>query len=189
MIFAGCNSLIRKILYFSKDAPITYRGGRFAVALTIQILQAEGWDRMMIIGPIDEEAEVHLTQFLKTLGQKVVVNFRQITTVNSCGVRAWINFMRELSKGRQVVFEECKPEIISQINMIPSFRASAHIQSVYGSYDCPKCKNHQDVLLTRGKNLPNRLADGLPEIPCAKCQAPLELDELEEEYFAWLDAA
>ena len=158
------------------------------MAITLQITQKDEWDHCHIVGAIDEEAEVHLMPHIASLRSQVAVNFRQVTNVNSCGVRAWINFMRELSKGRQIVFEECKPEIISQINMIPSFRGAAKIQSVYGSYDCSQCKNHQDVLLIKGKNLPGKLSDGLPKISCERCKNPLELDELEEEYFAWMDA-
>lgn len=95
------------------------------MAINIQISQAGEWQKMTYIGLINEDSEIHLPPLLQSLGKNVIVNFKQVESVNSCGVRAWITFMRDLEKGRTVVFEECTPEIISQINMIPNFKGKA----------------------------------------------------------------
>jgi DNA-directed RNA polymerase subunit RPC12/RpoP len=96
--------------------------------------------------------------------------------------------MRDLEKGRKVVFEECTPEIVSQINMIPNFKGTADVQSIYGSYTCPNCGHQQNHLFAKGKNLPQSASDSAEEVKCAKCSNKTELDELEEEFFAWIDA-
>lgn len=156
--------------------------------IAINITQKDGWDLVQYIGPINEEAEVHLSQIVPRLGDKVKINFRQVEYVNSCGVRGWVNFMREAQKDRQVVFAECTSEIVMQINMIPSFRGQASIESVYGSYSCDSCGNQQNVLFENGKNLPASEDDDVSAPNCGKCGEEMEMEELEEEFFAFVAA-
>jgi len=159
------------------------------MGISIQIARNGDWEKLTYIGPINEDSEMHLPPLLQTLGKQVIVNFRQVENVNSCGVRAWITFMRDLEKGRSIIFEECTPEIVSQINMIPNFKGTADVQSLYGSYTCPGCGHQQNHLFTKGKNIPASSGDGAEAVKCAKCGNQSELDELEEEFFAWVDNA
>ena len=159
------------------------------MGITINLVQKDNWDLVEYVGPIDAEAEVHLDQLLAKLGGQIKFNFKQVESVNSCGVRSWINFMRELEKGnRKVVFEECTSEIVMQINMIPSFKGTAQIKSVYGCYICDECGNEETVLFEEGKNLPDNPVTELPGISCSQCSSEMELEEMEEEYFAFLAA-
>ena len=157
------------------------------MSISIQISKNGDWDKLTYIGTINEDSEVHLPPLLGTLGSKVIVNFKKVDSINSCGVRAWITFMRDLEKGRTVVFEECTPDIVSQINMIPNFKGKADVKSLYGSYTCPSCGHSQYHLFEKGRNLPASSQDGSEQVQCAKCSQATELDELEEEFFAWLD--
>jgi len=159
-----------------------------AMGITSQIARNGDWEKLSLFGPINEDAEVHLPKLIQALGKNVIINFSQVESVNSCGVRAWITFMRDLEKGRSLIFEECTPEIVSQINMIPNFRGKAVVQSVYASYTCPTCGNNQKHLFVRGQNLPTAAADGGGEIACSKCGKPTEMDEIEEEFFAWVES-
>ena len=122
--------------------------------VNVQVTQEGGFDHIHYNGPINEDAEVHLTGLLNQVGPNCVFNFRDVTMVNSCGVRAWINFMREFEKGRKIEFSECTPEVVLQINMIPSFKGQAKINSVYGQYSCGKCNHKQRMLFVEGRNLP-----------------------------------
>lgn len=155
--------------------------------LTVQVTHQADSDNVQLSGPINEESEVHLKNLLTQAGKNVTINFAQVTNVNSCGVRSWINFIRDFQKERSVAFEECTPEIINQINMIPNFKGAAVINSAFGDYTCPKCSSRQHVLLKKGENLPQTVGSA-PTITCAKCPSTMELDELEEEYFAFVEA-
>jgi hypothetical protein len=73
--------------------------------------------------------------------------------------------------------------------MIPNFRGTAHIKSVYASYACEKCDNQKWVLFEEGRNLPSASGAGVPAPKCDKCGTDLEMEELEDEFFAWLDSA
>ncbi len=159
------------------------------MAITMNIEKRGQWEQLRLAGAINEDSEVHFASMVSQLGANVIFNFQKVESVNSCGVRAWINFLREAEKGRKIIFEECTPEIVSQINMIPNFRGSAHIKSVYAAYACESCEHHQWVLFEEGRNLPQTSSDSLQTPQCEKCQGAMEMEELEDEFFAWVDAA
>lgn len=157
--------------------------------ITFNIEQQGDWEKVGIVGPVNEDAEVHFAKLASNLSAKCIFNFQKVTYVNSCGVRAWINFLREIEQTREIVFEECTPEVVAQINMIPNFRGSAHIRSVYGSYVCPECDHEKNVLFEEGKNMPATPEDSVEEVKCDQCGAEaMELEELEDEFFQWLSA-
>ena len=157
------------------------------MGITTQISKNGDWEKLSLIGPINEDAEIFLPKLLQSLGTNLIINFKSVESVNSCGVRAWITFIRDLEKGRTLIFEECTAEIVSQINMIPNFRGSATIQSVYAGYSCAHCGHAQSELFVKGKNLPASAGDGAGDIACGKCGKTTEMDEIEEEFFAWID--
>lgn len=157
--------------------------------ITVNIEKRGNWDQVIYSGPINEDSELYLNQLIPHLGPNIIINFRKVESVNSCGVRVWINFVRAAEQGRKMIFEECTPEIVSQINMIPNFRGSAHIKSVYAVYSCGQCGHSQWQLFEEGRNMPQSANDEIPAPACTKCGAGLEMEELEDEFFAWIDAA
>ncbi|NRA66414.1 MAG: hypothetical protein HRU19_18145 [Pseudobacteriovorax sp.] len=160
------------------------------MSISINIVHKDGDDLVEYVGPIDAESEVHLEQLIPKLGEKINFNFKHVESVNSCGVRSWINFMRELEKSdKAITFSECTSEIVMQINMIPSFKGNAEIASVYGDYVCDECGFEKTILFRRGENLPKGIDSELPKIDCEQCKSEMELEELEEEYFAFLESA
>lgn len=160
--------------------------------MTIAIaVQTQGdHDILEYSGPINAEAEVYLTQILSKISQKVKIDLSGVSSVNSCGVRSWINFMRELeAKGHEITFEKCAAEVVMQFNMIPSFKGPAKVNSLFGNYVCDNCGAEREILFESGKNLPASPDDELEEVICASCSHVMELDELEEEFFAFLKTA
>ena len=151
-----------------------------------QISKSGEWEHLHLFGDINEDADVYFPTLLTALGKNVVVNFKEVTSINSCGVRAWITFLREFETGRSIKFEECTPEIISQINMIPNFRGKSTITSVYAGYTCQNCGHPQLHLFTRDVNMPTSADAGAGDVQCKKCSKTTEMDELEEEFFAWI---
>lgn len=156
---------------------------------SIQITQEGETERITIVGPINEEAEIHLSKVVENVGKNCIINFAQVTFINSLGVRAWINFIRELGNGRKIVFEECTPEIVNQINMIPNFKGNAEIKSVYGTYYCDECGHQQNYLFENGKTLPQSEDINLPDIKCEKCGADMEFEEVEDAFFSFAIAS
>ncbi|MBF0443233.1 MAG: hypothetical protein HQK54_15095 [Oligoflexales bacterium] len=154
--------------------------------ISINIQQDGQWDLIKYMGPINEEAEVHLSKLLPNLGKNVVFNLGGVQSINSCGVRGWINFMRDAQKGRNIIFEECTSECVLQMNMIPSFRGNAKIKSVYATYSCESCTYQTSVLFVDGRNLPTSQDFELEPVICPKCGEGMEMLEIEEEFFSFL---
>lgn len=158
------------------------------MSIAINVTEEGDFEVMTYTGPINEESEVHLAKILEDLGPKVKINFKHVTMVNSCGVRSWVNFMRDLEKNREVVYSECTSEIVTQINMIPSFRGQSKIESVYGNYSCDECGHHETKLFVAGQNMPSSEDDEIESPVCPKCNEEMEMEELEEEFFAFVAA-
>ena len=146
-------------------------------------------DIIFFTGHVNEDAEVTLAKLREEISKSCVFNMKDIQSINSCGVRAWINFLREVERDRSITFEHCPPEIVSQINMIPSFKGSAHIASVYAGYVCDNCDHQHLELFEHGNNLPKSVDEGLGDVHCPNCNSVMEMEELEEEFFSWIESA
>lgn len=136
-------------------------------------------------GTINEDAELTLQSIRNDLGsfRQVLFNFARVKTINSLGVRAWVMFVRSIEGGRAIWFDECTPDVIMQINMIPSFQGTARVRSFYTNYVCPKCNSNNTFLIDASK----LSAKALPASPaCPSCRTAMETEELEDEYFAFL---
>ncbi|NRA45295.1 MAG: hypothetical protein HRU09_10105 [Oligoflexales bacterium] len=156
--------------------------------LTYRIDTEEDVDIISFNGHINEDAEIALAGLKEQLNKDCVFNLKEIKSINSCGVRAWINFIRDVDKSRTIIFEECPPEVVSQINMIPNFKGNSKIRSVYSSYVCDNCDFQKLELFQEGKNLPKNSEAQVPQVQCPRCGSIMEMEELEEEFFGWLDS-
>ena len=158
------------------------------MGLNIRIEKDNDWDVIYFNGDINEDAEVTLADLKSKVTPQCIFNMKGVETVNSCGVRAWVNFMRDAEKNTTIVFDECPPEVVSQINMIPNFKGKAKVRSVYGCYICDECDTEKMVLFKEGENLPEDPEEEIDEVICDKCGEGMEMEELEEEFFNWVSA-
>jgi anti-anti-sigma regulatory factor len=138
-------------------------------------------------GPINEESD-HLLKLLEQqLRQhtEIFFNFDLVTSVDSLGVRAWVQFLRSLKGPKRAIhFVLCSPDIISQVNMIPSFSEGATIDSFFVSYVCPSCEHTARVLIDTA-DVPKGSIPPSPNCPSCK-KSEMETEELEDEYFSFL---
>lgn len=140
-----------------------------------------GKTRIVLKGIIDEDTEF---EALKKIGTPLIVNFKDVSSINSCGIRTWVNFIKELS-GTEIHYEECPPLIVRQMNMVPSFQGHAKVLSVYVPYVCDAC-DAETMTLVAAENF----AGGNPNIPetlkCVACgDGEMEIDGNPKQYFAF----
>jgi anti-anti-sigma regulatory factor len=138
-------------------------------------------------GPINEESDHALKLLEQQLRQhtEIFFNFDLVTSVDSLGVRAWVQFLRSIkSPARTIHFILCSSDIISQVNMIPSFSEGATIDSFFVSYVCPACEHTMRVLIETA-GVPKGTFPSSPNCPSCK-SSEMETEELEDEYFAFL---
>ena len=143
-------------------------------------LVLNGVATVMLYGAIDED--IDLTPLEKE--DPLILNFRNIDYINSCGIRLWVSFMTSMAEKR-ISYQECPPVIVRQMNIVPSFKLHAHVQSVYTPYICTACEATQLVLLSESVfSKPNLVLKR--STPCSSCKkGKLEFDAEPDQYFAF----
>jgi hypothetical protein len=140
--------------------------------------------RVQLRGEVNENAD--FTELGRQLQGDVTLFLDGITRINSCGVREWVNFVREL-KLDSLVFARCSPTVVAQLNAIYNFRGPARVESFLAPYVCETCHVDEYKLLDVGEHFP----DGspplhVPAFRCSRCSGVMTFDELPERYLAFL---
>jgi hypothetical protein len=168
------------------------------VALSWRIKERPGHTLVEFFGEIDENAD--FTELRRRLRGNLVFNLAEVRRINSCGVREWVNFVRELGQPpaggegaiTELVFTHCSPAIVTQLNMIYNFRGQAKVRSFLAPYVCQGCDREEDKLLDVQSHFagpgPARLRRP-PEFTCEKCGGTMEFDDLPERYLSFLNDA
>ena len=163
----------------------------YMARIEIKREQRADWDVLHYVGPMDEEAGLHLLNLYETVRSSCVFNFAGLTSINSKGIAAWMNFIRDFRENRRVAFEECPESLVSQINMIPSVALQIDVRSVFAGFECAACGNKlfdSDTKFDSGTGWPS-FDQALPgaiayhrdashgmvrtEVTCAKCGSHL----------------
>lgn len=152
---------------------------------TITIEKRQDWDVIKFDGPIDEEAGLHLMPLYDRVGKKIIFNFREVTFINSNGIRAWVLFLRDFKNDRVIEFEECAPVVVAQMNMLPSFRQKQPVRSAYVPFTCTQCKLVA-LELYMAKDFPADI-NSLKPGRCKKCGSQTATEDVEEDYFGFVD--
>ncbi len=132
-------------------------------------------------GVLDEDSKF---EDIRKIEGSFTFNFKELNSINSCGVRSWVNFMKEISN-REVSYEECPPLVVRQMNMVPSFVGHARIVSVFIPYVCDGCEAEKLVLVDSGV-----FSGGKVQIEesfaCDSCkEEEMVIDGNPEQYFAF----
>src|SRR6476659_7819470 len=136
-------------------------------------------------GVIDEDNE------LGDLVDKIpagtaVIDLGEIERINSCGVRDWVNWLSKLEyNGTRSVLVECSPAIVAQINLVNNFTGNGVVKSFYAPYFCPNC-DLEKVLLVETRDMAGITPFKAPSCRCDECDGPMDFDDIEESYFAFL---
>ena len=152
------------------------------------IQQREDVTYVKLAGVIDEDNE------LASLSDKIgsgtaVIDVSEIERINSCGVRDWVNWLGKVEKnGAKVILVECSPAIVAQINLVNNFTGQGVVKSFYAPYFCPNC-DLEKVLLVETRDLAQTQPFKAPSCRCDECDGPMDFDDMEESYFAFLSNA
>jgi len=119
---------------------------------------------------------------------RAAIALSQITRITSYGVRDWVNWLAKLEKkGVKVTLVGCSPAIVAQLNLVADFPGKSTVKSIFVPYVCHRC-DHESIHLVEVSDLgPPPYA--APPRRCATCSSALELDDVEERYFAFLPGA
>jgi hypothetical protein len=155
-----------------------------SVALSWRIKERPGFTTVEFFGEIDENAD--FAELRRRLKGQVVFHLAEVRRINSCGVREWVNFVRDLPGVTELAFSHCSPAIVTQLNMIYNFRGGAEVRSFLAPYVCEKCSNEEERLLDVQTHFPGRDINAIPSVTCERCGGTMEFDDLPERYLSFL---
>jgi hypothetical protein len=151
--------------------------------LQINIKKSGDTTRVYLTGVIDEDAIFNT--LLPELSGRVIFNLNGISRINSCGVREWVNFLKTLPV--QIELEECSAAVVEQFNMIPSFMENTKVTSFNAPYICDSCNLELETILELKNILDKNNEIHLPAVNCPNCKKEMEFDDIEKEYFSFLE--
>jgi len=142
---------------------------------------------MSIAGSLDENSEVILNNALSEMRTSCVIDFSKTNNVNSCGVRAWIQFLQKAEEKAKISYTNCVPDIVIQMNMIPAFKGEAKIISLQAPFFCESCGTTKNITQkTENTSLQKLMADA-ETVSCESCKSNMEFEEVIEDYYAFLE--
>jgi anti-anti-sigma regulatory factor len=159
--------------------------GQDANRLAWSVQRSTGQTHVTMTGEVDENSDFR--QLLEQLSGDTVFELRAVSRINSCGVREWVTFFRDLGrKVKSVTFVGCSPAIVTQLGMIHNFRGPARIASFMAPYACEKCNFEEEKLLSVQEHF-SGASRNLPEFKCGRCGQPMIFDDMPDRYLSFLD--
>ncbi len=148
--------------------------------LDIRVSARSGGAHITVSGIVDEIADL---SSLKDLEGRLEFDLAEVKRLNSTGVRKWVDVLRDLATRSSMVFVNCSPAIIDQLNMIHGFLASGRVKSFYGEMICDHCDAEGTHLFDADEC---RALDRLPAVKCDECGRQMELDASEDQFLLFL---
>ncbi len=142
-------------------------------------------------GVIDEEVKFPNVDAVKF--KQVQIDLKGVRSINSVGIREWLNWIRPVSTVSQVVFIKTPKALVFQMNMVEGFLPkNGVVQSFFVPFYCETCDKEENVLFTVGKEV--QVQGGNYKINfdvkaanlCGKSDCDMEMDASEAKYFQFL---
>ncbi len=97
------------------------------------------------IKPSDEETLIQISGHLDENfvhsdykipnSKKIVFDLEKLQGINSCGIRDFINLLRDIPSTASVEYQKCPPLFIQQVNIVNGFLSSQRkVVSLYAPY-------------------------------------------------------
>jgi len=140
-------------------------------------------ERIRIVLRGDFTEATRFDELLPAMVGRVVFDTAQVTYMNSLGVRAWCEFLRQ-ARIQGYEFHACSVPFILQASMVRDVIGRGTVTSFFAPFHCIGCDHQEERLLQTAAILAASLAP--PSFKCPSCSGALELDDLPERYFAFL---
>jgi hypothetical protein len=162
------------------------------MALSFQIEKKSDHILLQLTGAIDEQAEFEKITLPET--KQLVIDLKNIKTLNSIGLRDWSRWMSELTAiTGGIVFKNCPNIFVHQMNILDGFiNANTTVESIIVPFYCESCNHHENYLAVRGTDYFEATADKPEKIMmsfekiCEKCGKVSEADILKQKHFKFL---
>jgi hypothetical protein len=137
-------------------------------------------------GDLDENASFEA--LAPRLRGRVHFDLSGVRRVNSCGVREWVTFHRDLvpASVSQLELRACSPAVVAQLSTISNFRGRARVASFLAPFACDDCNLEEHCLVEVADD---PIATRLPSPACPRCGRAMAFDDLPDRYLSFLREA
>lgn len=137
-----------------------------------------------LIGQVDRDLD--FSQIDTSKSDELVFDMKGIKSINSCGIREWINWMASVKSAKKISYKNCPKILIDQINMVAGFLPdNGRVESFYVPYYSTSTGEEKNVLFTYGKEF-NDTEVLPPEKVLDSKGKEMEMDVIEAKYFKFL---
>ena len=150
--------------------------------LTQWQVQKDG-ERTRVVLRGDFTEATRFDELLPAMVGRVVFDTAQVTYMNSLGVRAWCEFLRQ-ARIQGYEFHACSVPFVLQASMVRDVIGRGTVTSFFAPFHCIGCDHQEERLLQTAAILAAALEP--PTFKCPSCGGALEFDDLPERYFAFL---
>lgn len=155
-------------------------------------MTSSGAQSLRFSGDIDESFD--FSAFVVNPGQDLVLNLKEVRSLNSVGLRSWLLWMKDLrNKVPRIYFQNCPQSVVTQMNILEGFLPmEAIVESFEVPFYCDECGTEEAFLARRGTDFVEGTTDHHEsmdfklERSCPKCKAVMTLDASADKYFNFL---
>lgn len=140
-------------------------------------------ERIRVVLRGDFTEATRFDELLPAMVGRVVFDTAQVTYMNSLGVRAWCEFLRQ-ARIQGYEFHACSVPFILQASMVRDVIGRGTVTSFFAPFHCIGCDHQEERLIQTAAILAANLEP--PTFKCPRCGGALEFDDLPERYFAFL---
>ncbi|HEY0190700.1 MAG TPA: PilZ domain-containing protein [Kofleriaceae bacterium] len=163
------------------DAPGDHARGVLTRLTQWQVVKDGERIRVVLRGDFTEATR--FDELLPAMVGRVVFDTAQVTYMNSLGVRAWCEFLRQ-ARIQGYEFHACSVPFILQASMVKDVIGRGTVTSFFAPFHCIGCDHQEERLIQTAAILAAALEP--PTFQCPKCGGALEFDDLPDRYFAFL---
>lgn len=144
-----------------------------------------------IVGPLGANHELFHSDPLNW--DYLIVDFGQMSFINSVAIREWVLWSKRISDDKKVILRRCPTSLVNQFNQVNGFlRANFEVESFSVPMVCEDCNIESSVQLQIEKDFfyPTETEPGAYNPPkllnCPSCNDEMEFDVIENKYFNFL---
>lgn len=142
--------------------------------------------KVFMSGSIDEFSHEGFKPMLGIESGKVLIDLEGVTSINSMGVRVWLNFMKNFRLTHEITLLKCPVDLVMQINMIPAFLGMGQVETFYAPYFCESCNRSYQKLFST-EVIKKDMGLSLERQSCPQCKSPNECGESVDEYLVFMN--
>ncbi|HRK02726.1 MAG TPA: hypothetical protein PLH57_08685 [Oligoflexia bacterium] len=143
----------------------------------------DGKQFVLLGGTIDETDDL-----AKVIGMPtgpLIVSCRDLTRINSVGVKNWMKYFSQLQQNKlQFEFEELSVALVEQVNIVKNFACGGPVLSIAMPFRCNSCQTGLTGAIKT--EVVRSMNFNIAPVQCPKCGGSAEFDDVAEEYFSFL---